>query len=162
MALFTTDNRIDKTNNPSLVVLNGVTLPGDVIITTSDEKIIAETNILDGAVVFEHIRRNPKEVNFDFTFREINTGQYVNANIGGYVFPQYMIENFIEAVWEADSILSVTNTMLNGIGIYNLIFKTMSMTTIRGNTNVLCSIKTLEVFASVTQPQSLVIIPPGT
>ena len=57
MALFTTDNKIDKTNNPSLVVLNGVTLPGDVIITTSDEKIIAETNILDGAVVFEHIRR---------------------------------------------------------------------------------------------------------
>jgi hypothetical protein len=151
----------DPTNNPALVIINGITLPGDVIITTSDEKTIAETVILDGAVVFEHIRRKPKEINFDFKFREINTGQYANAQLNAYVFPQQQIETFLENTWELDQILSVTNTYLNGMGINNIIFKSMTQTTIRGNTDVICSIKALEVYGSIIQPQSLIIVPTG-
>ncbi len=159
---FNTQNIIDPTNNPALVILNNITLPGDVIITTSEEKVIAESKILDGVMVFERLSRKPMEIGLTFTFREVNTGQYVNSPLGKYTFPQYLIEQFQTSVWEVDAILPVQNTFLNGIGIYDVVFKSKTMTTIRGNTDVLCSMKCLELFGSVTQPQSLTIVPVGS
>ena len=69
---FNTQNIIDPTNNPALVILNNITLPGDVIITTSEEKVIAESKILDGVMVFERLSRKPMEIDLTFTFREVN------------------------------------------------------------------------------------------
>jgi Domain of unknown function (DUF6046) len=133
---FTTNDIVDPANRPSVVYLNDIQLPIDVIIGINGEKVIAESKILDGVVVFERISRKPFEINFEFTCRE------KNIDTGQYIFPQTVIEDLKDNVWQPDQVISVENTLLNkGFGIYWVVLKPISFTTIRGNTDVICSIK---------------------
>jgi hypothetical protein len=49
----------DLTNNPSLVIIGGITLPADTIIYLNGEKTLAQSKILDGVTVMERISRMP-------------------------------------------------------------------------------------------------------
>ena len=84
-----TPNPTDYTNNPSYIVignsqlqgalgaglqlLNGLQLPLDTIILINGKKILAESQIIDGVSVFEHISRKPYTIDFDFTIRPAGT-----------------------------------------------------------------------------------------
>ena len=134
---FSTTNDIDYSNNPSRVILNNIELPKDVIIGINGDKVIAESKILDGVAVYERICRKPFEINFEFTCRDKDIA-------GGYIFPQKVIQKLTETVWKPDQVVWVENTLLNTLGINYLVLQPIAFTTIRGNTNVLCSIKAKE------------------
>ncbi len=143
---FSTKDVIDSNNNPSEVTffytlgnINfSVQLPLDVIIGIDGDKVVAESKILDGVSVFERICRKPFEINFEFTFRS-------QDQTGKYIFPQSDILQFVDVVWMPDMVIQVKNTFLNNaLKIFNVILQPISLTTIRGNTNIIASIKAKE------------------
>ena len=136
--MSSTRDILNPSNNPSEVILNGIKLPEDVIIGLDGDKVIAESKILDGVSVFERISRKPFEINFEFTCRE-------KDEIGRYVFPHETIKELIETVWQPDRIIPIQNTFINNaLKIFNVVLQPISFSTIRGNTNVICSIKAKE------------------
>jgi hypothetical protein len=142
---------IDPTNNPSEVWLNGVQLPVDVIIGLDGDKVIAESKILDGVVVYERVSRKPFEINFEFTCRKQDA-------TGKYVFPQGVIEDLMENVWRPDQVISLRNTFLNGLKIFNVVIQPITISTIRGNTNVIATIKAKEAVDNSTDYGPTLII----
>jgi hypothetical protein len=153
---FTTKDIVGPANRPSVVYLNDIQLPIDVIIGVNGEKVIAESKILDGTVVFERIGRKPFEINFEFTIRE------KQFDLGSYIFPQTVIEDLKENVWQPDQVISVQNTFLNGLGVYWVVLKPISFTTIRGNTDVICSIKADESPDNNDNYGTTLIVPDST
>ena len=149
MANFTTKADIYATNRPSLVMLGGITLPVDVTISLNGEKVIAESKILDGASVFERVSRKPYEIEFNFTIREQDplTKQYI--------YPQNASYELTSEVWELDQVIEVTNTWLNKKGISNIIIKSFTEINVRGNTNIIGSLKCLEMRLNLNQTKSL-------
>ena len=135
--MATTIELPDGSNNPSKVVLNGIILPEDVIIGLDGDKVVAESKILDGTEVYERISKKPFEINFEFTVREKNV-------LGNYVFPQATIQVLVDTVWQPDAVVPVVNTFLNSLHIRYVIIRPITFATIRGNTNVVCSIKCKE------------------
>ena len=147
MALFTTKDTIDPKNNPSEVSINNVLLPPDTLIMINGEKVIAESKILDGVSVFERISRKPYEINLDFTVRQQNSEiSTLLPDQGKYIFPQDKLEYYFQQIWTPNSIAVIKNTLLNGLGINEVAIKSINLTPIRGNTNVLGTIKCLENF----------------
>ena len=135
---------IDQTNNPGLVILGvlyqdgkqkapGVELPGDVAIYLNGEKIISESQILDGAVVFEHIARKPYDIEFEMVLR--------TKQGNDYIFPQAYIQKIWADLWMIDGVISIQNTYLNGLGISQMVIFTIEPTTVRGSTNMPLRIK---------------------
>lgn len=149
-----------ETNNPSIVIFeivsNGVkftvTLPIDVIIGLDGDKVIAESKILDGTVVYERISRKPFEVNFEFTIRDTDS-------TGKYIFPEQKIKDLMDQIWFYDQVISVQNSFLNALHIKNIVLQPITFTTIRGNTNVICSIKAKEVSDAMDNYGKTLIIP---
>jgi hypothetical protein len=162
---------IDQSNNPSLVEfqyiidfttnkteIRWLPLPPDVIIIIDGEKIIAESQILDGVMLFERVSRKPFDIDFNFTIRNnidkspsnssfqniINNVQYNLTNNTGTKFPQDAINDYISILWNPNEVVKVRNTLLNGIGINELIIKKITITPIRGSTSVSGTIKCLE------------------
>jgi|YelNatPaOPRAMG01_1025707.scaffolds.fasta_scaffold114821_2 hypothetical protein len=149
MANFTTKADLDATNRPSLVMLNGVTLPIDTTISLNGEKVIAESKILDGASVFERVSRKPYEIEFNFTIRE------QDPTTKKYIFGQNTSYELTTDVWELDEVLELTNTWLNKKGIQNVIVKSFTEVNVRGNTNIIGSLKCLEMRLNLNQTKSL-------
>ena len=142
--------------NPSLVIIirnaNGIIfhaqLPLDVIIRLNGKKVISESKILDGVMVFEKICKDPWKIEFEFTVREVQgqtTGQDATENMAlrkrtnlPYIFPQDVIENYINTFWKPDAILNIKNSLLNGIGINEIIVDEIpEIITVRGSQNVM-------------------------
>lgn len=168
---------LDPTNQPSLVVLstdqgaltpyigssyqapatgdilpNGaLVLPGDVKISGYVEKIIAETTIIDGVEVTEHIRRTPLFIDMEFVIR-------AKSGTNQWIFAQAYLNNLFTKIIYPQSIIYVANTMLNPIGVSALILKKGSWDTMRGNINVPMTLK----FKENMPGQSLIIPPPTT
>lgn len=137
----------DLSNNPSRLVINGYLMPADVAVYITLEKLIAQSNILDGPSVFERITRKPYQLEFEFTIRT----QLADGT--GYIFPQEETLNFWTNVWVPDSVLRVDNTFLNKLGIQEMIANNGNLTTVRGSKNV-----PLRLTAWENQPgQSLII-----
>lgn len=155
---FRTRADFDPKNNPSEVIINNVTLPADTIIILNGEKVIAESKILDGVAVFERVSRKPFEINFEFTIRQQNFEISTLLNHPDkYIFPQDKIEYYMQNVFLPDSVATLKNTFLNGLGITEIILKPITLTTIRGSTNVLGSLKAFENF---TNKNSLTLVIP--
>jgi hypothetical protein len=156
----TTAPILDPTNNPSEVIFeinsNGVkfhyTLPIDVVIGLDGDKVIAESKILDGVSVFERISRKPFEINFEFTFREKDSE-------GKYIFPQEAIKDLMNQIWLFDQVITLKNTFLNSLRIKEVILQPISFSTIRGTTNVICSIKAKECTDSIDNYGTTLMIP---
>jgi Domain of unknown function (DUF6046) len=139
----------NPTNIPSIVSLNNIDLPKDVVIGLNGEKVIAESKILDGAYIFERIGRKPFEINLEFNLRDIYGGNYV--------FPNDKAYEVITDIWQVDQVVPIINTFLNKLGITDVVIKTISFSTIRGNTDLPCSLHLMELFNSTSQNTSLYV-----
>lgn len=132
---------IDFTNNPSLVTIgngdNNLSLPSDVMVYIEGEKIIAESQILDGVSVFEHITRKPYEINFECNIWDTDAD-------GKQIFPQDLLDDIFQNIFLPNTVIAVTNTFLNKIGISQLIVKTISPATVRGSFKIPLRIKCYE------------------
>jgi len=141
---------VDFTNNPSLITIgngnNTITLPADVLVYIDGEKLIAESQIIDGVSVFERVSRRPYEINFECVVRDVDSN-------GAQIFPQDKLDNIFTAIWLPDSVQTVKNTFLNKLGIQELIIKNISPATVRGSTNIPLRMKCYEN----VQGQSIII-----
>lgn len=120
----------DLTNNPSRTLIGGYQLPLDCAIYLTGEKVIAQTNILDGVAVFERILRKPYYLEFEMTIRTLN------AKGDGYVFPQEELLSLWTKVWLPDTVQTVENTLLNKLGIQEMVVERVYPTTVRGSKNL--------------------------
>lgn len=169
---------LDPTNQPSLVMLstnqaaivqnngtaytapvtgaileNGViVLPGDCKIRGTLDKIIAETTIIDGpngqenVVVDEHIRRGPLKFDLEFTARAQTGNQWM--------FAQAFINSLFARIIYPASVVYILNTLLNGIGVTEIVILKVEFDTVRGNINAPMILKCKE-----SLPGSSLIIP---
>lgn len=164
---------IDSTNQPNLVILsatqsaivpfNGVTykppvqgdilpngaivLPADVMIHGNMEKIIADTTIIDGVDVSEHIRRTPMYIEMEFVIRERNGNQWF--------FGQDYLDALYQKIILPQTVIFIGNTMLNKLGIQEVIILKMEMETLRGSINIPFTLKMKENIPG----QSLIVSP---
>lgn len=145
----------DPTNMPNLVVLgtlgsivspfagavstpppatgqslpNGaVVLPGDVMIDIDVAKTVGVTTIIDGVEVTQHIRRRANVIKFNFTIRA-NNGQ-------DWIFGQDFLDDLYQKIYLPNSVIYVQNTMLNKLGIQQLIVWDGNIGTQRGSINI--------------------------
>jgi hypothetical protein len=140
----------DPTNVPSVVSLNNIDLPRDVVIGLNGEKVIAESKILDGAYIFERVGRKPFEINLEFNLRDVDV-------LNRYIFPNEKAYEIVTDIWQVDQVIPIRNTFLNKIGITDVIVKTIAFSTIRGNTNLPLSIHLMEMYNSTNQNNSLYV-----
>lgn len=139
----------DLTNNPSLIIIAGITLPPDTVFLINGEKILAIAKILDGVSVIQRISREAYEIEFEGTFR-------TTPDQGtSYVFPQDAISNYWSTVWLPDTVQTIKNTFLNKLGIQEIVVQKMHIATVRGSKNVPFKMRTIE---NVTG-QSLIVNP---
>jgi len=157
-----TKEDLNAFNNPKLIKMSefGVLetpfiLPFDTVIAINGTKVIAESKILDGVSVYERILRNPYQIDFTFTLRE-NKAQtnYNDWTASGtvardFVFPQKVLENFFTNVWKRNAVISVTNTLLGGLGITQIVIKDFNIDTVQGSTNLPCRLSCAENFVPV-------------
>lgn len=147
----------DPLNTPGTTILsNGtqqITLPPDTIIMLAGKKIIAKTNILDGVSVFERIMRDPYQIDFEGVFRmqDINGTRYNNTTppagttgTPNNIWPQEYLNDVWNYVWLPNTILTIKNSYLNGLGIQQIIIEEISPSTIRGSKNIPYKIKAWE------------------
>lgn len=137
---------IDATNNPKLFIANqetpqAVTLPDDTMILIPGEKEIVETKILDGVSVTERISREACKIEIDFVLRSKDS---TGTTYTGGVFPQKLLEQLWSNLFLPDTVVKVQNTQLNGLGISELVIKSVTPTTQRGSTNIHVKIKAIE------------------
>lgn len=141
---------VDPTNQPSIIYIGGLQLPPDTLIMLTGEKIITKDPILDGVVVFEHIARHPYEIEFDLVIREqgaingFNTGDVIPGFSLVGAFPQQAMNKLWKQVWEPDSVQSLTNTYLNGLGIMEIVIESVRPATVRGSKNIPVKIRAYE------------------
>lgn len=146
---------VDMTNIPQLVVLGtlassispfagivsspppvtgaalgngGIVLPADVLIDINGKKVVASTTILDGVEVTQHIRRDANRIVFEFVAR---------ARAGSmWTFAQEFIDALYQKIYLPNSVIYVQNTLLNKMGITQLVMDDWKLTTRRGSINV--------------------------
>lgn len=126
---------VDLTNNPKAIIIGGISLPNSSSIMVSGKKTIAESQIIDGVSVFEHISRKPYEIEFKFLIWDSSIHP---------VFPQSVINNLWTNVWLPNSVQRVTNTYLNGLGIQQIIIESIKPMPRLGSKNVDMVIKAYE------------------
>jgi hypothetical protein len=169
MQLYIKNAGSDNGTNVCEVRLAGILLPLDVQFSINGNKIIAESQILDGVAVFERITRKPYEIDFDFTMRS-QTPQITKSNISiaGFAIPQMKVNRWsfplnetsdmFQNVWALDKVIKVENTLLNKLGIQQVIIADIQITTIRGSVDVPIKIKTKEDFYSTNSVGTTLII----
>jgi hypothetical protein len=132
---------VDETNLPSLVILSAglqdVTLPPDTAIYLDGKKTIATSKILDGVTVYERIMRDPYSIEFEMVIRQKN-------DLNQYVFGQDDLDNLWTNIWLQDTVVNVQNTLLNRLGIFEVVVETITPTTVRGTTNIPVRLKCYE------------------
>ena len=163
-------SQIQGSNNPKIVQIfyalpdktKYVELPHDVMITLDGEKNIVESKILDGVAVFERIQRQPHQIDFKFVCRQVLEDNR-DITVSGirspnYVFAQDMLTNIWENIFMIDSVVGVTNTMLNKLQITELVIKKIFVDTKNGSTNIDVRIQCSENYTpNDTMGQTLII-----
>lgn len=127
-------SQVDLSNNPSAITIGNVTLPASTHITPVGEKIIAESQIIDGVSVFEHISRKPYEFDFKIMVWDTANG----------VFPQQQINDIWNGIWIDNTVQTIKNTFINGLGVQQVIVKSIRPVPRLGSTIVDIVIKCLE------------------
>lgn len=127
----------DLTNNPGLIKIGGITMPPDIAVFLNGQKNLAISKILDGVSVVERINRQPYEIEFECVIR----AQDANGN---YIFAQDELDNIWTNVWLPDSVQTVENTLLNKLGIREIVIESITPTTLRGSTNIPLRIRAYE------------------
>jgi hypothetical protein len=154
-------------NIVNVVKINNLQLPEDVTIAINGDKLIAESQILDGVSVFERITRKPYDISFEFTIRDKTTIQNSNSIFGvnyknpsqtSYIFPLSKIIDYFQQVWQPDQVVSVKNNLINGMGIFQLVIRTIKYTTTRGSVNVPVTLNCSEDYYSTKDQGSTLLI----
>lgn len=139
---------VDQTNNPSLINIGGIYLPQDTEIYLNGRKVLAESQIIDGVSVFEHILRKPYEIEFNVVVRESTA--IPGSNFDPFVsptsnaFPQSQLNYLWYNIWTPNTVNTITNTYLNGLGIQEIIISDISPATVRGSKNIPLRIRAFE------------------
>lgn len=126
----------DTTNNPSRILIGGVLLPSDCVPYITPEKTIVLDKILDGVAITEKIQREPYELEFEFVLREKTEAGSLNYDKTQYIFPQKAFENIWQKLWLVDSVQKIENTFLEGLGIQEMIIRSITPTVFRGSKNM--------------------------
>lgn len=126
----------DLTNKPSILIIGGVTLPNDTVPYLNGSKVIVKDNILDGVAVTERIQRNPYELEFEGILRQYTDTGYINSDGSNTIFPQEILDDLWQKVWEPDGVQKVQNTMLNKLGITEMIVEKVTVTPFRGSKDI--------------------------
>lgn len=129
----------DLSNNPSAIVIGNVFLPSSTQINLKGEKVIAESQIIDGVSVFEHISRKPYEIDFDITI-----WQGDNSDRASTAFPQQQLNNIWTDLWTPNTVQTLNNTYLNGLGIQQIIIKSIGPQPRLGSTVLIIRIRAYE------------------
>lgn len=141
---------VDNFNTPGVIILGSTTaqttLPPDSLIhVLKAEKHLVMTTILDGVSVFEHINRKPYKIEIEGTFRMQNKGgtTYNNttppAGAAGpinNVFAQQYLNATWTNVWLPDTVLTVSNSYLNGLGIQQIVVESFHTSLKRGSKDI--------------------------
>ena len=141
---FNIQSSPDQTNNPSVVVIGGITLPNDVVIYINGEKVLVMDKILDGVSIIERVSREPYEIEFECVIREKNADGSLNSDLTQYIFPQKALEQIWQKAWLPDSVQNVQSTYLNGLGIQQVVIRGITPMTFRGSKNIGLRIKAWE------------------
>lgn len=140
---------VDPTNNPPWIRLirgsQTIILPTSTNITLSGKKILAESQIIDGVSVFEHISRKPYEIEFKIVIYDDSFNP---------VFPQAQINDIFNNAWLPNTVLKVKNTYLNGLGVQEIIMDSIKPQPRLGSKVVDMVIKAFE-----NQPGQTIIMP---
>lgn len=154
---------IDKTNTPGLIIIGGIILPPDTTMQVDPKKLIVETKILDGVVVYERISREATVIEFNCTLRmQTQGGQtFYNTNTAppglqgpvNNIFAQQYLHDIWYSVFMPDSVVSLQNSLLNNIGIFELVIEAAPFNTVTGTTNIPVRIRCKEN----VQGESLII-----
>lgn len=139
------DPIISPTNNPSLIKIGSTTLPASTNISLSGEKILAESQIIDGVSVYEHISRKAYEIEFKIMIYDASNNP---------VFPQSFITDIWDNVWINNTVQTVKNTYLNGLHIKEIIVRSIKPQPRLGSKIVDMVIKAVE-----NQPGQTIIQP---
>lgn len=132
--LSTDPAAISAVNNPTLSVgglildSGAIALPADVKIGHDVEKVIADTTIVDGVQVTEHIRRKPYVIEMEFTIRARNGQEWF--------FGQDFLAALQQKIILPPTVIYVHNTLLNKMNISQLILRKQAGDTIRGSINI--------------------------
>jgi hypothetical protein len=143
-------NPPDFANTPSLVIINGVQLPYDTLITIDGKKLLVNSKILDGVNITERILREPYKIDFECVFRKSNQTGQINFDKSFWIFDQDSLNNAWKNIWLPDSVLTVQNTYLNALGVTEIIVESVVPTVYRGNTNIGFKITAIENVAGQT------------
>jgi hypothetical protein len=141
-------------NNP-----DSFQLPLDVDISFSGDKLIAQSQILDGVAVYERVTRKPFEINFSFTLRETQiTSSTLGFHRDRFIFPMELSKEFHQKVWLKDEVLKVDNIWLNKLGILQVVLNDMQVGTKPGNTDIFIKMKCTEDTYSTSQTGKTLLI----
>lgn len=127
-----------------------VILPADVTWSIDWEKVIAESNILDGDPVTELIRNKAVDIEFSFTL-------WSTDSQGFNQFPQDDLVTLLKVIFRPNTVQPIQNTTLNKAGITQVIIKKLSASLVRGQTGVPCR---LQVRQNVPASSSLILANP--
>lgn len=136
VTIVNTGANSDPTNTPWKIYLGGYQLPRDTMVNLNGEKVLVMDKILDGVSIIERIGRQPYELEFDCILREYTEPGTVNNDGTSTVFPQRTLNDLWQGLWLPDTVQNITNTYLNGLGIMEMVVKSVTPTTYRGSKNV--------------------------
>jgi hypothetical protein len=163
----------------SRVKLGTEYLPMDVLFSLNSTKIIAQSQVLDGAMVFERVSRKPFDVDFDFVLRGLaqnNDRRYFkNIDFNRPSQKEWIValddtkndngttqaiglQTLFDKIWKLDTVLPVENNALNKIGIFNLIITDIQITTVRGSIDIPIKLKCVEdIYSTKEQGTTLIV-----
>jgi len=133
---------VDQINNPALVIIGNLQLPPDTVIRIAGKKCLAKSQIVDGPSVFERTGREATEIIFEGVIREKDNDRYI--------YPQNGINNVFANAWVPSTVQPVQNTLLNGIGISEVIIDSINPTQVRGVANIPFQIRAYENIPGLT------------
>jgi hypothetical protein len=167
MELYFTKKDNGGKNDICDVKIGDIDLPKDVLISLNGNKMIAQSQILDGVAVFERVTRKPFDIDFDFTMRsqkQTSFGVTINKTnlhlptTGLWTFPLQEVTALYQNVWKKDEVMKVVNTFLNSLDIHQVIIQDVQITTIRGSVDVGIKLKTIEDFYSTKSQGTTLLI----
>lgn len=137
---------VDKTNTPGQITIGGIILPPDTTMNLNGKKIITDDRILDGVEVFERIGRRATIIEFQCILRMQQQGgqTFYNTNTAppglqgpvNNIFAQQYLHDVWFKVFMPDSVVKVQNSLLNNLGIFEMVIDDCDPVTVRGTTNI--------------------------
>lgn len=135
-------------NQPFSLKINGIQLPYDVEFSIKGDKMIAISQIIDGGQLFERVTEKAHQIDFTFVLREYENAKrsiapldnsiirfynkYVTPTYQKQIYPISELKKIWQSIWKKNEIVKVENSILNSIGIVEIVCQDISLSTKRG------------------------------